>query len=228
MTKFARTGLFTVARVLALGASLAGAEAPFSQAVSPPDFAAAGLSKLSPEELARLDALVRAYGSGALEAAKREAAAASVARTEAERRAREAEALATRAEADAKSAAARASTAEADAKRAVAHASATDADGRKSLSLLGRAKVLLTPGTEIEYSTVESRIVGDFRGWERGTVFTLENGQRWRVESSDSYVSPSVHAPAVKITPGMLGSFFLNVEGVRPRAKVAIIGTVTK
>lgn len=224
MNKFARTWLAAAVVAIAGVAELAAADASFSKTVSPTDFSAAGLSKLSPEELARLDALVRDYGSGALEAARREAAAASAARAEAETRARQAEAQAKRAEAAAKSAAARASTAEAEAK----NVGAADGEGKKSLSLLGRAKVLLTPGTEIEYSTVESRIVGDFRGWERGTVFTLENGQRWRVEGSESYVSPAVRAPAVKITPGMLGSFFLNVEGVRPRAKVAIVGTSVK
>ena len=47
----------------------------FSQIVKPDDFAAAGLSKLSPDELARLDQLVEYYKSAALDAARAQAAA---------------------------------------------------------------------------------------------------------------------------------------------------------
>ena len=187
-----------LATVVALGdPGLArAAEDPFSRTVPPGEFSAAGLGKLSAEELARLDALVRDYKSGALEAARREAAAAARARAEAEARATKAE----------------------------AQARVADTESKKAdRSLLARAKVLLTPGTEIEYSTVESRIVGDFKGWDGKTLFTLENGQRWQAEGG-SYVTPPISRPAVKITPGALGSFWMKIEGVDPRVKVKIVG----
>jgi hypothetical protein len=180
----------------------AEAEEKFSKTIPAGDFSAAGLAKLSPEELARLDALVRDYKSGALEAARREAAAAI---TAAEARARATEA---RVRAEAK--AARAKEQEEAAKKS-------------ETSLLARAKVLLTPGTKIEYSTVESRIAGEFRGWEGRTTFTLENGQRWQSAGESTYVSPPILRPAVKIAPGVLGTFWMTVEGVRQRVKVAII-----
>ena len=152
-----------VASALLLGlVALRSAEPAFSGAVSPGDFAAAGLGRLTPAELARLDALVRDYRSGALERARREA------------------------------------------------------EG----GLLARAKVLLTPGTQVEYSTVESRLVGDFLGWEGRTLFTLENGQRWQSAGEAVYISPPIRSPAVRIVPGALGSFWLVVEGVKPRVKV--------
>ena len=47
------------------------AEEKFSQAVRPEEFAAAGLAKLTAEERSRLDALVEAYKTGALAAARR-------------------------------------------------------------------------------------------------------------------------------------------------------------
>lgn len=176
-----------------------GAEDAFSRAIPPADFSAAGLGKLSAEEIARLDALVREFRSGALERARREAAAAEV-------RAAQAEAKAT---ATAKAAAAREKPGE-----------------PAGTNLLSRAKVLLMPGTEIEYATVESRIVGEFRGWEGRTVFSLENGQRWQAAGSDTYVLPrALMNPAVKITPGALGSFWLTVEGVKSRVKVALVGS---
>lgn len=171
---------------LGWGAIAAGAaETPFSRAVPAADFAAAGLAKLTPEELARLDALVRAHQSGALERARKEAAAAE----------------------------ARAAAAETKAAR-----SATEP--RAEPGLLARARVLVAPGTQVEIATVESRIAGEFRGWEARTVLVLENGQRWQVSGGEPYVTPPVAGPAVKIAPGTLGSFWMTIEGVRPRVKV--------
>jgi hypothetical protein len=202
----AARGLMVVMGVLA---QMAGAaEEAFSRAVAPTDFSAAGLAKLTPEELARLDALVRDFKSGALEAARREAAAAAEAKIRAE-------AAAARAEADARTARAEA---EAKAQQAVVAERKKNEGG-----LLARAKVLLTPGTEIEYATIESRIVGDFRGWDGRTVFQLENGQRWQSEGSSSYITTPVPGPAVKISPGALGAFYMTIDGVKPRVKVKLL-----
>lgn len=185
------------------------AEEKFSKTIPPGDFSAAGLAKLSPEELARLDALIRDYKSGALAAAQREAAAAAEARVRAE-------AKAARAEEEA-----RAAKLAADAKAKAAEEAAAK---KAETSLLARAKVLLTPGTQIDYAAVESRIAGEFRGWSGRTVFALENGQRWQSAGEGTYVSPPIASPAVKITPGLLGTFWLNVEGVKSRVKVVLIG----
>lgn len=163
--------LIGIAGVVAAGA----AEEVFSKTVRPGEYAAAGLHKLSAEEVARLDALVRDYKSGALARALRDAAAAEARAAQAEKRAAE-------------------------------------------------PKVVVAPGTKVEIATVESRIAGEFRGWELRTVFTLENGQRWQVTSGDPYVTPPVAGPRVKITPGMLGSYWMVIEGIRSRVKVVPIG----
>src|SRR6188768_3783947 len=83
------------------------AEERFSTAVPAAEYTAAGLAKLSPEELVRLDALVRDFKSGALAQARREAEAAAKAQAEAEVRVAqaEAEARAARAEAQVRAAA---------------------------------------------------------------------------------------------------------------------------
>jgi hypothetical protein len=86
------------------------------------------------------------------------------------------------------------------------------------------SKVTLKPGTAVEYETVETALVGDFSGWSVGTLFTLSNGQRWRVVNG-SYVAPKDSTPRkVRIVPGVLGSFFLEIEGIRSRPKVAFAG----
>lgn len=167
-----------------------GAEKAFSKTVRAADFSAAGLAKLSPEELARLDALVRDYQRGITAAA---------------------EAKVVRAETETKVAQERAVRAETKEKKP---------EG----GLLAKAKVLLAPGTEVEYATTESRIVGDFSGWEGRTVFTLENGQRWQVANGGSYYTPKMANPKVKVVPGALGGFWMTVEGVATRVKVLPLG----
>jgi hypothetical protein len=176
-----------LAGVLGVGlAGLAGAaERAFSQAIAPADFAAAGLAKLSPEELARLDALVRVHqggGGGRVPAQVATGPAAAPA-------------------------------------AAVAAPEAKAAPG-----LLAKAKVILTPGTAVEYEAVKSRIVGEFNGWEARTVLVLENGQRWQVASGSTYAAPPVMNPAVEIASGALGTFWMKIEGVRIRVKVVPAG----
>jgi hypothetical protein len=187
--------------------SLRAAEEKFSSAVRSGDFSAAGLGKLTPSELERLDALVRDFKSGALTAARQEAEAASAARAAAEARALQAEA-------DAKAAQARAESARQEAAK----------EKESKPGLLARAKVILTPGTQIEYETVESRIAGDFKGWEAHTVFSLENGSRWQVLNGGSYVTPPIPGPKVKIVPASLGGFWMSIEGVNQRVRVAPFG----
>jgi hypothetical protein len=194
------------ALLLAVTTALRAAEENFTRAVRPEDFSAAGLGKLSADELARLDTLVRDYKSGALAAAKREAETAARAREAAEARAAQAEAKA-----------AAAATAEA----ARATEKATPSEGA---SLLSRAKVLLTPGTKVEYATVESRLVGDFKGWGPNTIFVLENGSKWKIQNGDSYYSPAVPAPKVTVSPASLGGFWMKIEGVSSRVRVAPLG----
>lgn len=180
-------------------ATVAGAAAErFSRALREADFAATGLTKLTPEELARLDALVDQFKSGVLERARREAAAAEERAAQAEQRA---------------------SAAAANTTPAVAE------EAKREPGLLSKAKVVLAPGTRVEYAAVESRIAGEFAGWSARTVFVLENGQRWQVSGGDSYVTPPVRAPAVKIVPGALGSFWMTIEGVRTRVRVVRVDT---
>jgi hypothetical protein len=44
--------------------------------------------------------------------------------------------------------------------------------------------------TEDARTPVSSSLRGEFRGWRNGTVFELENGQRWRVLDNDFATKP--------------------------------------
>ncbi len=188
--------------VMAL-ALTARAQEKFSQTVRPDDFAAAGLAKLTPEERARLDVLIEAYRGGT--AASATAGADRLAAAEA-----------------------RAIKAEHEAEVAKAASAVAAKEKEKSKGegggFLARAKVFLKPGTEVEYERLETRLLGEFSGWQEGTIFVLENGQRWRAQSGSYNTPPEPGPRKVVIAPGMLGSFFLEIEGVKQKPKIKFIG----
>lgn len=66
---------------------------------------------------------------------------------------------------------------------------------------------------------MESTIAGTFEGWLAGSRLRLANGQVWEIAdgSSASYL---LRDPKVRITRGMLGSFFMTIEGVAQSPRV--------
>lgn len=67
---------------------------------------------------------------------------------------------------------------------------------------------------------ITSTLKGDLRGWSRGTVFALENGERWRVIEGDYYAGKSLAGAKVVVSPGKISGWYLQVEGQNPRPKV--------
>ncbi len=198
------------------GMTVALAAEPFSRQVTPEQFRAAGLEKLSPKELARLDALVQDYRAAPV--GRETPAPQSVAKAAAPPA--DTEAAAARVAA----AEARARQAEQDAAVAKEAARAAKAEQKKAEEgFLTKAKrVLLTPGTEITFEKVEAQLAPPFRGYEPGTVLTLSNGQRWAVTDGQFWGprSEENRPRKVIIEPGVFGAFFLRIEGAgRPKVK---------
>lgn len=69
-------------------------------------------------------------------------------------------------------------------------------------------------GTTLPQSDVESRLVGDFRGWEYGTVFKLENGQSWQVTEDTPMTIRSIPSPRISVRKGFFGNWLFSIEGV--------------
>lgn len=67
---------------------------------------------------------------------------------------------------------------------------------------------------------IESSLSGEFTGFRKGQLYTLDNGQQW--EQTDAASLPGVRrsSPSVRITPGLLGVWYLQIEGYNARAKV--------
>jgi hypothetical protein len=112
------------------------------------------------------------------------------------------------------------------------HATGLDQLKQEQLSLLNQllsneqatiaaqsAKAERERKTEDARTPVSSSLKGEFRGWQNGTVFELENGQRWRVLDSDFATKP-LSSPKVTISPGLFGSWYMLVEGTSVKAKV--------
>lgn len=68
-----------------------------------------------------------------------------------------------------------------------------------------------------------TRIVGPFRGWSKGTVFPLENGQSWAVDggSVEARHFTLRESPEVELKPAGFGSWklYLLPEGLWVRVK---------
>jgi len=143
----------------------------FLKDLPPERFAAAGLNKLTSEELAVLEQIIRARSDGAAQTA----------------------------------------------------ASAAQLPPAKAKAP-GWLQALVTLQETAEKpeaaEAIQTRLEGDYDGWTGKTVFKLENGQIWQQASGGERIDNARHAPAVKIYPGMMGAYWLEVEGVRERVKV--------
>jgi hypothetical protein len=151
--------LLTLATLLAFTPCLF-AQQPIERQMTPEQFKAAGLEKLSTEELANLNAWL----NRTLE-------------TETER-------------------------------AAVAAKKKVESDNRGFFSFGSSEPVV-------------GRIAGEFRGFERGRSYTLEDGQVWQQVDDASLAGVRKTSPAVKITPSMIGNaWYMAIEGYNARAKV--------
>ncbi len=75
------------------------------------------------------------------------------------------------------------------------------------------------PGAAPDLKRIESRIPGRFNGWGPNKRFEFENGQVWRI-ADDSEAFYELQAPKVIVHRGLLGAFYLEIEGVPFRVRV--------
>ena len=177
--------------LLVLGVT-ALAETGFLRNLPADKFKAAGLDKLDAAELAELEALFLEHKRGELQTVQAEAATKIAA---AEEKVRQAEAK---------------------------QAAEANADKAKGPGWLKALVTLERTGASPDKAEIfEARLKGVFRGWSGKTMFTLENGQRWQQANPGEYTPVREEdAPRVKIYPGTLGSYWMEIEGHRQRVRV--------
>jgi hypothetical protein len=67
---------------------------------------------------------------------------------------------------------------------------------------------------------IRSRLKGEVAGWAPGTVFELENGQRWTVLKGEMKLRKPMQGPEILVVPGLAGRWFLQVDEDLPKARV--------
>jgi hypothetical protein len=79
-------------------------------------------------------------------------------------------------------------------------------------------------GLPAEYNpsdAIVARIPGEFRGWSgAGTRIELDNGQVWEVTDSSTRLAVNLQDPTVRIAPGFMNAWFLQVDGYNTKARV--------
>lgn len=164
-------------RLLACAALLLSLSAPalaqrvvdgdLQQQMSPTEFKAAGLDKLSAQELATLNRWLQ----GKVEAATTQAVAAV----------------------------------------------------REEAREQGRQEVIVKNRGFFDFGSSEpitGVLLGEFRGFGKGRVYVLDNGQEWEQTDSTSVVGVRKQSPKVSIKPGVMGVWYMKVEGVNSQPKV--------
>jgi hypothetical protein len=68
--------------------------------------------------------------------------------------------------------------------------------------------------------SIESTIVGTVSGWGPATLFTLANGQVWKVVDGSQAELQPVTGPQVRIVRNLFGTMFLEIEGTNASPKV--------
>ena len=68
---------------------------------------------------------------------------------------------------------------------------------------------------------VESRLVGEFRGFARGREYVFENGQVWKQVDDAQLPGVRLDSPAVQLSRRVIGNaWYLRVEGYNTRTRV--------
>ncbi len=177
-----KTGMLWLLLVVGLVAGSAGARAEnIEQAMSPEEFRAAGLDKLSNDELVQLNLwLARRGDSGT---------AAMIAPTPAT-----------------------------PAQPSTPAATPVVDNGPRIRAKNRQPGTADTVPTEVD--EVNSRLVGYFEGWRKGTIFKLENGQHWRVIDDRRFEVSSEDSPTVQIKSGFMDSWIMKFGDYNRGARV--------
>lgn len=163
-----RLAAVLLATLLAVPSMAPAQEAPpIELAMTAEEFRAAGLHKLSPEELARLNTWLD----------RRVEQQASAAAATAVEQARE--------------------------------------EGRREVVASNRG--FFHFGSD---EPIEASIVGEFSGFGNRKRYVLDNGQVWEQTDAATLAGVRRTNPAVRIRPGALGAWWLQVDGYNTRAKV--------
>lgn len=160
-----RVFIFPLLLLISISAFAAEGFSSLQEQMTGKEFDAAGLEKLSPQELDELNAWIRKHSLATL--------AITPSKTNT--------------------------------------AASTSSDDSRSLKSEDKGE---------DTSTITSKLVGKFNGWDGQTVFKLENGMIWAQASKKKFHTKEIENPVVVIEHGMFGRWYLSVEGIDEDCRV--------
>jgi len=87
----------------------------------------------------------------------------------------------------------------------------------------GRQEVIIKNRGFFDFGSKEpitGVLEGEFRGFGKGRIYTLDNGQTWEQTDATTLAGVRKTSPKVSMNPGLLGVWYMKVEGVNTQAKV--------
>lgn len=72
----------------------------------------------------------------------------------------------------------------------------------------------------LDAEPVRTTLRGRVEGWAPDTVFTLDDGQVWKVLKGRYRLPHPVENPSVRLVPGLGGRWFLEIDPDAPKARV--------
>jgi len=87
----------------------------------------------------------------------------------------------------------------------------------------GRQEVIVKNRGFLDFGSSEpitSVLQGEFRGFSQGRIYVLENGQQWEQTDATPLSGVRKQSPKVSISPGVMGVWYMKVDGVNTRPKV--------
>jgi len=77
-----------------------------------------------------------------------------------------------------------------------------------------------TPAAVAEKDKYQAKLVGEFRGWEKGTVLRLADGSAWEVRDDEPFIAHSASSPMVSVEKSLIAGWRLSVQGYNEVARV--------
>ena len=87
----------------------------------------------------------------------------------------------------------------------------------------GRQEVIVQTRGFMTFGSSEpiiASLTGEFTGFRKGLQLTLDNGQVWEQTDAVSLKGVRRQTPKVRITPGFMGAWYMQVEGTNTRPTV--------
>mgnify|MGYP001557697179 CR=1 FL=1 len=65
-----------------------------------------------------------------------------------------------------------------------------------------------------------AKLIGEFKGWEKGTVLRLADGTAWEVRDDEPFIAHSAGSPVITVDKSLIAGWRLSVAGYNEVARV--------